>query len=225
MIYEAPEHEFEASHGLPASLPPGEHIVWQGSPDMWALARHAFHVPALIGYFGLLLALRGTFVMSDGLGLIEAARSVAILLPLAAIGVGLVILLAWLTARSAVYTLTNRRVVMRLGIVLGITFNLPLKTIVSAGLKMHKDDTGDIPLTLTDEYNIAYPHLWPHARPWQLRRTQPMLRCIPNARAVGAMLAEAAAGANPGSSASTVSAGVTSSSAQNVTSTNVPAAA
>ena len=91
------------------------------------------------------------------------------------------------------YTLTNRRVVMRIGVVLNITFNLPLKTIGSAGLKLHSDGTGDIPLTLTTDDNIAYPHLWPHARPWQLKRTQPMLRCVPHAANVGQLLAEAAA--------------------------------
>ena len=193
MIYVAPEHEFEASHGLPAVLPKGERIIWQGSPDVKSLAMHAFHVPTLAAYFALLLVLRGGLAISDGVGMAEAFRSVALLAPLAFIGVGLVALLAWLVARSAVYTLTNRRVVMRIGVVLNITFNLPLKTIGAAGLKLHNDGTGDIPLTLTTEDNIAYPHLWPHARPWQLRRTQPMLRCVPHAARVGQLLAEAAA--------------------------------
>ena len=193
MIYVAPEHEFEAAHGLPSALPKDERIIWQGSPDVKSLAKHAFHVPTLAAYFVLLLVLRGALAMSDGVGLAEALRSVALLAPLAVIGVGLVALLAWLVARSAVYTLTNRRVVMRIGVVLNITFNLPLKTIGSAGLKLHSDGTGDIPLTLTTDDNIAYPHLWPHARPWQLKRTQPMLRCVPHAANVGQLLAEAAA--------------------------------
>lgn len=197
MIYAAPEHEFEASHGLPAALPNGEQILWQGSPDFASLARHAFHVPTLAAYFAVLLILRGSLVISDGLGLAAALSSVAILLPLAVIAVGLVTLLAWLAARSAVYTLTNRRLVMRIGIVLNITFNLPLSVVSSAGLKMFKDGTGDIPLTLSGEDNIAYPHLWPHARPWQIKRTQPMLRCVPHAARVGALLTEAVANIKP----------------------------
>lgn len=197
MIYAAPEHEFEASHGLPAALPNGEQILWQGSPDFASLARHAFHVPTLAAYFAVLLILRGLLVISDGLGLAAALSSVAILLPLAVIAVGLVTLLAWLAARSAVYTLTNRRLVMRIGIVLNITFNLPLSVVSSAGLKMFKDGTGDIPLTLSGEDNIAYPHLWPHARPWQIKRTQPMLRCVPHAARVGALLTEAVANIKP----------------------------
>jgi hypothetical protein len=202
MMYEAPEHEFEASHGLPASLPKGERILWQGSPEFKSLARHVFHLPTLAAYFAVLLVLRGAFVLSDGLGLGAALRSMSILLPLAVLGLGLVLMLAWLVARSAVYTLTNRRVVMRVGIVLSITFNLPLKTMTSAGLKVYKDGTGDIPLSLRDEYNIAYPHLWPHARPWQLRHTQPMLRCVPHAARVGALLATAASEATSATAAS-----------------------
>lgn len=203
MIYEAAEHEFEASHGLPAALPKGERIIWQGSPDVKSLTQHAFHVPKLAAYFALLLVLRGALAIADGVGFAEALRSVAILAPLAVIGVALVALIAWLVARSAVYTLTNRRVVMRVGIVLNITFNLPLKTIGSAGLKLHSDGTGDIPLTLTTDDNIAYPHLWPHVRPWQLKRTQPMLRCVPHAARVGQLLVEAAAIENPALSRST----------------------
>ena len=197
MIYAAPEHEFEASHGLPAALPNGEQILWQGSPDFVSLARHAFHVPTLAAYFAVLLILRGSLVISDGLGWAAALSSVAILFPLAVTAVGLVTLLAWLAARSAVYTLTNRRLVMRIGIVLNITFNLPLSVVSSAGLKMFKDGTGDIPLTLSGEDNIAYPHLWPHARPWQIKRTQPMLRCVPHAARVGALLTEAVANIKP----------------------------
>jgi hypothetical protein len=193
MIYAAPEHEFEVSRGLPAALPNGEHIVWQGSPDAKSLARHAFHVPTLAAYFCVLLVVRGALAISDGASLGAALSSVAILFPLAVIAVGLVGLLAWLTARSAVYTLTNRRLVMRIGIVLNITFNLPLSTLSAAGLKLYADGSGDIPLTLTGEDNIAYPHLWPHARPWQIKRTQPMLRCVPDAARVGALLTEAAA--------------------------------
>ena len=38
-------------------------------------------------------------------------------------------MLAWLTSRNTVYTITNKRVVMRIGIVLSVTFNLPLRVI------------------------------------------------------------------------------------------------
>ena len=202
MIYEAPEHEFEAVHGLPAALPAGEHIIWQGSPDVASFARNAFHIRALTGYFALLLILRGVFAIADGASYIEALRSEAPLFALALIGLGLVWLLAYLASRSAVYTLTDRRIVMRIGIVLSVTFNLPLKTLTSAGLKVNSDGTGDIPLSLQSEFNIAYLHLWPHARPWQLRHTQPMFRSIANVERVATLLTKATLAAQPAMKAS-----------------------
>ena len=202
MMYVAPEHEFEAVHGLPAALPAGENIIWQGSPDVSSFARNAFHIRAIAGYFTLLLVLRGVFAVADGGTYGDALISVAPLLLLALIGLGLVWLLAFLASRAAVYTLTDRRIVMRIGIVLSVTFNLPLKTLTAAGLKINSDGTGDIPLSLQSEFNIAYLHLWPHARPWQLRRTQPMLRSIANVERVAALLTKATLAAQPAVKAS-----------------------
>ena len=197
MMYVAPEHEFEAVHGLPAALPAGENIIWQGSPDVSSFARNAFHIRAIAGYFALLLVLRGVFAVAEGATYGEALISVAPLFALALVGLGLVWLLAYLASRAAVYTLTDRRIVMRIGIVLSVTFNLPLKTLTAAELKINSDGTGDIPLSLQSEFNIAYLHLWPHARPWLIRRTQPMLRSIANVERVAALLTKATLTAQP----------------------------
>ncbi len=211
MMYVAPEHEFEAVHGLPAALPAGENIIWQGSPDVSSFARNAFHIRALTGYFALLLVLRGVFAVADGATYGEALRSAAPLFALALVGLGLVWLLAYLASRAAVYTLTDRRIVMRIGIVLSVTFNLPLTTLTAAGLKINSDGTGDIPLSLKSEFNIAYLHLWPHARPWHIRHTQPMLRSIANVERVAALLTKATLAVQPAIKASERSAGDTTS--------------
>ena len=50
------EHEFEPQHGLPERLPANEHILWQGSPDVGAMARRVFHLRKVAFYFALLLA-------------------------------------------------------------------------------------------------------------------------------------------------------------------------
>ena len=50
------EYEVEPIPGLPGLLPPGEQILWQGSPDGRALARSAFHVRIVAGYFAILSA-------------------------------------------------------------------------------------------------------------------------------------------------------------------------
>jgi hypothetical protein len=99
--------------------------------------------------------------------------------------------LAWLTCRTTVYTLTNQRVVMRIGIVLTLTFNLPLSRLQSADLKRIDTDRGDIALALSGSDRIAWLHLWPHARPWRLARPEPMLRAVPRAAEVAQLLAQA----------------------------------
>jgi hypothetical protein len=185
------EHEFEAVRGLPEPLPPGEQLLWQGSPDWRVLARRAFHLRKLAAYFGALLVLRVVFLVSDGAALTDALRSTAGPLALAALGLALVALMAWLSARSTVYTLTDRRVVMRIGIVLTLTFNIPFKRIAAAGLHLDAGGTGDLPLTLLGSDRIAFLHLWPHARPWRLGKPEPMLRSVPQAAGVARVLTEA----------------------------------
>lgn len=185
------EHEFEAAHGLPEALPRGERMLWQGAPDWRLLAVRVFHVRSVAIYFALLLGWRAVSVVYDGGGVMQALLAVGLLAPLAVFALVLLGVLAWLSARTTVYTLTDRRIVMRIGIVLSITFNVPLRHIESAHLRPLADGHGDIALTLTPGERIAYLHLWPHARPWQLRRTQPMLRCIPDAARVGERLAQA----------------------------------
>ncbi|MCU0812839.1 MAG: PH domain-containing protein [Burkholderiaceae bacterium] len=195
MSHAEPEHDHEPVHGLPEVLPAGERIVWQGAPHWQRLAIDALHVRKVLVYFGLLIAWRVADVLGGGGGAVDALLAAAWTLPLAAIAVGLLMLIAWLMARSTVYTLTNRRVVMRVGVVLSISFNLPLARIARADLRCHADGTGDISLALAGPERIAYLHLWPHARPWHVRRPQPTLRALPHARSVAAKLADALAAA------------------------------
>jgi hypothetical protein len=190
---EAAEHEFEAEHGLPEPLPQDERILWQGSPDWRVMAREAMHTRTLSIYFGVLLAWRGATVWSNGGSATDVALSILWLLPLAVVAIAVLSLMAWLIARTSLYTITDKRVVMRIGVVLNITFNLPYTKIESAALRSNSDGSGDLSLVLDPTDHIAYVHLWPHARPWQLRRTQPMLRALSDARAVAAVLSAALA--------------------------------
>jgi Bacterial PH domain len=190
---QAPEHEFEAEHGLPEPLPSGERLLWQGSPEWRLLAREALHTRALTIYFAIVLAFRGATVLVNDGTLAGAVQAVLWLLPLAVVAIALLSLIAWLISRTSVYTITDKRVVMRIGVVLSITFNLPYAKIESAGLRSHADGSGDLTLVLEASEHIAYLHLWPHARPWQVRRTQPMLRALADARGVAAILSAALA--------------------------------
>lgn len=190
------EHELEPEFGLPEALPAGERILWQGQPQAALVARRIFHLPALAVYFSLMLAWRVAVQVHDGSAWYEALRGTLGLALLAATALAIVATLARLTARTTVYTLTDKRVVMRIGIVLTVTYNLPLRQIDGANLLSLKDGCGEIALALRGDTRIAVLHLWPHARPWHFTRPQPMLRCLSDAQAVAARLTQAWAAAN-----------------------------
>lgn len=185
------EHEFEPEYGLPEPLPAGERVLWQGSPDWRVLARHVFHVRTLVMYFGVILLIRGAVVLNDGGTPAAALKAVGMTVPLAVLAIGIAVGLALLCARTTVYTITDKRVTMRVGIVLNLTFNLPFARIANAGLRKIHGDVGDIPLTLAGTDQIAYLHLWPHARPWRIAKAEPMLRCVPQVDQVANVLAQA----------------------------------
>ena len=185
------EHEFEPQYGLPEVLPADEKLLWQGSPDWKTLAIERFHVRKLVIYFAALLVARVAFQLEGGTPMGLALAGTLMLFSLACLAVGLVALMAWLTARTTVYTLTDKRVVMRIGIVLTLTLNLPHKRMVSAGLKSHNGNVGDIALQLKDGDRVAFLHLWPHARRWRFKQPEPTLLCVPDAQAVATQLTSA----------------------------------
>ncbi|MEM1316316.1 MAG: photosynthetic complex putative assembly protein PuhB, partial [Pseudomonadota bacterium] len=173
------EFDLEPVPGLPEAPPAGERILWQGAPDWRALARRCFlsrwTAAALLG-LGLVRVLRRA---ADGAPMGEVAVLGAWHLFLAAAALGVLSGLAWMTARATVYNITDRRVAMRIGSAVNVTFNLPFRWIDGAELAVHADGAGNIPLTLRGPNTLGYLMLWPHCRPWRMARPQPMLRCIP----------------------------------------------
>lgn len=182
---------FEPVPGLPERLPQGEDMLWQGRPNAVALAREAYKITWVAGYFlALLLFKAGSAFMAGGL-----AYALAIGLPYFALGAvctAIVYGLAYAQARCALYTLTSARVVLRIGAALPVTFNLPFAQIGSASLDRRSGGTGTIALSLLGRTRISALVAWPHVRPWRLARTEPALRCIPDAERVARLLAEAA---------------------------------
>ncbi|MCA0304209.1 MAG: PH domain-containing protein [Proteobacteria bacterium] len=185
------EFDFEPVRGLPASLPEGETLLWQGHPDWRGLALRAFHVGHVAVYFAALAAWAVGSSWAAGTGWAGAFAAAAWVPAMAAAAIALLGLLAWLSARTTVYTITNRRIVLRIGIALPIIINVPFRAVESVGLRRHRDGTGDLPATLSKGYRLAFLVLWPHARPWFVRNPQPMLRCIPEPERVGRLLADA----------------------------------
>jgi hypothetical protein len=181
---------FEPIPGLPERLPLGEDMLWQGRPDPRALAREAYGIRWIAGYFALIVLWRA----SVGYGAAGLAGAFAWGLPYVGLGVlgcGVVYLLALAQARATIYTITSSRVVMRIGAALTVTFNFPFVQMASAQLD-DRGATGTIALQTKGETRISFLVLWPHVRPWHIAKTQPALRCIPDAAAVAKLLAEAA---------------------------------
>lgn len=185
------EYDFEPIPGLPERLPPGEEVLWQGSPSWKAMARRAFHVRKVAVYFGVLAVIAVAVDASDGLTLKSLIQGLTWIAFLAGVTLGLLTLLAWSMARSALYTITNRRVVMRIGAALPMMVNLPFKQVRSVDLRLYEDGTGDIPLLMDPSAKLSYLLFWPHVRPWRFSPPQPMLRTIPDAARVGEILAGA----------------------------------
>lgn len=181
----------EPINGLPELPPKGEEILWQGRPDWWALTKESLSLKWVIGYFIFLFAWRFV-VMSDQYTLAQSISGSFPFIILGAIVSGLLIITAYVQARATVYTITNRRVAMRIGAALTVTLNLPYTQIANATLDLRKGGTGTIALELIGDNKLSYLVCWPHVRPWAMRMTQPALRCIPDAANIAHMLSEAA---------------------------------
>lgn len=181
----------EPVRGLPGHLPEGERILWQGAPSWRALARRALLVRLSLLWFGGFAAWYAAGAITGGLGIGEALVKTATQGIACAIAVGIIATIAYYQAKTTVFTITNRRVVMRFGLALDLSINLPFKQIEGAALRLFRDGTGDIPLALRGNDRLAYLHLWPNARPWHFSKPQPMLKAVPGAEAVARILAEA----------------------------------
>ena len=181
----------EPIRGLPALPPAGEAILWQGAPSAWAMARDVFKLRWVAGYFAALWAWQ-TVNLAAAMPWAEAAAQSSFYLVLGAVVCAVLGMVAWAQAQGAMYTITSARVILRIGAALTVTIQFPYRWIGSADLSVRPDGTGTIALTTLGETRFGYLTLWPHARPWRLARTQPALRCVPDAARVAAILAEAA---------------------------------
>lgn len=176
--------------GLPAPLPEGETILWQGQPAWRTLARRAMRLRGISIYFGILAAWTLADSLMSGRGVPAALVSTTWLLALGAAAIGLLSLYAWLSARSTFFTMTNERLIFSFGVALPMSVNIPYRLIETASLKLWPNGTGDIPLTIKSERRLSYVLFWPYVRPWRYTKVEPMLRALPDAERVAALLGE-----------------------------------
>ncbi|MEM1040201.1 MAG: photosynthetic complex putative assembly protein PuhB [Pseudomonadota bacterium] len=184
------DFQSEPVPGLPARLPEGEAISWQGRPDPAAIARSVMHRNKIAIYFAALVGWRVLVGLYDGRSIVDIMGNVALTVALGAAALVILTVLAQAIARTTVYTITNKRVVMRIGVALPVTFNLPYSQILSADLSSASDGTGTIALTLKEHTKISWAILWPHARPWKLAKPQPALRAVADVVPVANLLAD-----------------------------------
>lgn len=185
------DFDFEPTRGLPAALPPGEELLWQGTPDWGALAIRAYQVRKVGVYFLLLVGWRIAVGVHAGHSASAIAGSCAFLLGLGLLAMGVLALLAYTGARSTVYSITSRRVLMRFGVAVPLTMNLPLKFIDSAALRRFAGGTGDVSLKLPKRDRIGYLITWPHLRPGHFAQPQPSLRALKDAAEAAQILSAA----------------------------------
>jgi len=190
-IHNHDDYATEPVRGLPAVLPRGEFVLWQGAPSWRALARQVFHTRAIAVLVGIAAMARFGFALSGGATPGTALGEAGIILAFGAVGIGILMLLAWLVERTTVYTITNKRIVMRIGVAIQKTFNVPFATIDGAALRADGRDTGSLSVSLKPGVSLAYLILWPHVRPWRISHTEPTFRAIPKASAVARLLTDA----------------------------------
>lgn len=187
------EHEIEPIPGLPERLPEAEGILWQGSPRWWSLGRRALMLRGIAIYFGLLALWRMMDAISDGKDFLGVLTAPATLLGVGAVCVALLALIARLHAGATLYTVTNRRIVMRVGVALPMTINIPFTSIQSAATRRHSDGTEDIVLTMMPGHRASWVALWPHVRPWQISKPKPVLAALPVSAGAAQVVARALA--------------------------------
>lgn len=176
--------------GVEMPLPAGDTLLWSGQPDLRSTALNVLHLRALMVYWALVA---GAFLVWSAVGgatMGSLAADLAWLLVVAVAGTGIVFGFAWLIRRTTLYAVTDRRVVMKIGITLSAVLNLPYGKLGKVDLRAFGDETGDVILTPSTEDRVGWIFLWPHNRPWKLKDPIPALRCIPDAERIGRDIAE-----------------------------------
>lgn len=178
-------------HGVNEPLPPGEQLLWEGAPQPAALAKHLLFVRPLAIYFALMISWWAVANRADAAsGTFWITLTVQLALTSAVIA-GALALARWI-ATSTTYAISDKRIVVRLGIIFPITVNIPLHYVISAKARTFADGTGEIALQLDPKERLAWIVLFPHVRPFRFSQPEPLLRGLKDPARVGEILTKAA---------------------------------
>lgn len=187
------DFDFEPIKGLPKEPPQGERILWSGSPEKWQLGHQVFRT-GWIGVLFAVLAVSSIFSgLSHGIGPARIAVTFASLVLIGGAVIGFAMVFGWLVAINTVYTITNKRVVIRHGVTLPMAVNIPFTKVALAASKIRPDGSGDISISLLDGNRVSWFAVWPHKRPWSWQATTPALRSVADAASVAKILSDALA--------------------------------
>jgi hypothetical protein len=198
------DFDFERADGLPGPLPRDEQLLWQGQPEWKGLAVHAYHARKVALYFVAITLAQAAVRLVGGASLVEAFAAALWLVPLGTAAVALLTLLAWGSARTTRYSLTSKRIVMRIGIALPVTINIPFKQIDGASLKQTGGGAGDLCFRVAKDNRLAVLLLWPHAKPFRIARPEPCFRGIADVDHVAELAARALGASTPATHAVTL---------------------
>lgn len=188
----------ERAAGLTQPLPPAEHILWQGKPDRRQMTRDTFRFRWLAGYFAAAALLLFVTALRAGRPAGQGVAEMVLLLPVAALAFGILSLMGAAMARASSYTLTNRRLILHIGVAMEMTVSVPLSAVSGASLRRGRAGCGDIALAAKDLGGINVVALWPHTRAWHVFEPQPMLRAVPDVERVAELIGDALTAFNAG---------------------------
>jgi hypothetical protein len=187
---------------VPHRLLPEERVLWTGRPCWRAVARDVLHVRLVALYLAVVIVWGAVDDRSSGLGLLEAVKAALPSLVLGLMVLGGCLALARAIARTTRYTVTSERFLMEFGVALQANLSLPWRRVARVSLAVARDGTGSIPLTLKPGQALSALKLWPHVRlpryGASFGAAQPMLRGVPDAAQVGALIARSVRAVSPG---------------------------
>jgi hypothetical protein len=185
------EHEIEPLPGLPGVPPVGEVILWQGRPSSALVARHLLKIRWIVGYFLVLATWAVAAGFSDGHPAGGILFSVAVLTALAGLLIGMIELFSWAVEETTLYTITTERVVIRFGVAISMTLNLPFRQIDGVSLARIGDKAGLIAIALAPGQRISWLIQWPHVRGFRFAKPEPSLVYLPDADKAASVLSAA----------------------------------
>ncbi len=188
----------ERAAGLTQPLPAGEQLLWQAKPDRASFTATVFRLRLICVWLGFAAVIVFGLALRAGRPAGQAIAEVTLLIPFALAGWSLLSLIGRASAGATTYTLTDRRLILHIGVAYEMTISVPLSAVTNAALRRTHRGCGDIALSVRDSGGAGYVALWPHVRAGHFMNPQPMLRSVPDVDEVCQTIADALVAFNAG---------------------------